>query len=261
MFDLFKKESTPQADDAKSIRDVVLQSIKNQLRKAEGGEGGHIRGIQVYVCCTVEDRTMYESALHVQDDEKLRAEIQRLADDYAVGLPASWKLDVLFVEALPAEAVPVTGTQAAVCLITTKTKVTKAMTAYLYVRNGEAEQPVYEIHSAAGRINIGREARVQTGDGFYRVNQVAFPGTSQNPANKFVSRQHAHINFNAVTGQFVLYADEGGVPPRNKIKVMRGTDVQPIKLYSTQLGHALQPGDQILLGDAALLEFREDKEG
>jgi DNA-binding protein Fis len=256
MFDLFKKNTTPQADDAKSIRDMVMQTIKNQLRKAEGGEGSHIRGIQVYVSSSAEDQSMYESALYIHEEEKLRTEIQRLADDYAVGLPSSWKLEVLFVETLPTEATLVGGTKAAVFLTTTQTKVEQAVTAYLHVRNGEAEKAVYEMRSAAGRINIGREARVQTGDGFYRVNQVAFPGTSADPANKFVSRQHAHIEFNAVTGQFILFADEGGVPPRNKIKVLQGTHVQPIKLYSTQLGHALQPGDQILLGDAALLEFR-----
>ena len=53
----------------------------------------------------------------------------------------------------------------------------------------------------------------------------------------------------------MLFADEGGVPPRNKIKVRSSKEVNPVKLYSSRVGHRLEEGDQILLGESALLEF------
>ena len=95
---------------------------------------------------------------------------------------------------------------------------------------------------------------MQTADSFYRVNTVAFPANSSNESNRFVSRQHAHIEWDAETGAFLLFADEGGVPPRNKVKV-RSADGNIVKLQTIHFGHQLQEGDQIILGDSALLEF------
>jgi hypothetical protein len=54
----------------------------------------------------------------------------------------------------------------------------------------------------------------------------------------------------------MLFADEGGVPPKNKIKVKSANDDNTIKLNSTHIGHLLREGDQIVLGEAAVLEFQ-----
>jgi hypothetical protein len=126
-------------------------------------------------------------------------------------------------------------------------------TAYLKVRAGQAEKTEYTITSTSGRICIGREKKVVTSGGFYRENTIAFTGN--NEINKFVSRQHAHIEFDNDSGYFILYADEGGVPPKNKMKLRSMKNDQPVKLYSTGIGHRLEEGDQILLGESALLEF------
>ncbi len=45
-----------------------------------------------------------------------------------------------------------------------------------YYPDGEAEKEEYTITSAGGKINIGREAKVKTADGFYRKNSIAFGG-------------------------------------------------------------------------------------
>ena len=60
--------------------------------------------------------------------------------------------------------------------ISTKQKpsIHKEATAYLKVLNGEAEQPVYTLHSSTKKINIGREKKVQIADGYLRQNQIAF---------------------------------------------------------------------------------------
>jgi hypothetical protein len=254
MFDIFKKNQDEKPADVKRIRDEILIFIKERLKKLQGGEGQNIKGIQVYVACQPDDRSLYESALYFDETDRFKnEEVQRLADDYAVDLPAEWTMEILFQENLPKEAVKIPGVDAALFIVTRKTAVQKTSTAYIKIRSGHAEKAEYPISSSSGRVCIGREKKVLTSGGFYRENNIAFTGSSD--ANKFVSRQHAHIEFDNDSGCFILYADEGGVPPRNKMKVRSLQNDQPVKLYSTGIGHRLQEGDQILLGESALLEF------
>lgn len=86
------------------------------------------------------------------------------------------------------------------------------------------------------------------------MNDIAFPTESSSKSNKFVSRQHAHIEWNRDAGAFFLYADEGGIPPRNKVKVQTA-DGGIVRLQSTQVGHQLAEGDQIMLGEGVVLGF------
>ena len=91
-------------------------------------------------------------------------------------------------------------------------------------------------------------------DGFYRENLIAFPGDTNDQSNRSVSRQHAHIEWDASGGFFCLYADEGGVPPYNKTKV-RKPDGSIERIQTIEIGHRLQTGDQIMLGEGAVMEF------
>jgi hypothetical protein len=79
--------------------------------------------------------------------------------------------------------------------------------------------------------------------GFFRKNFIAFKDSDEK--NRAVSRQHAHIEWDPDSGAFFLFADDGGVPPGNKIKV-RTTGGAPVKLMTTKLGHRLQEGDQVI---------------
>ena len=254
MFDIFKRNQGEKPADVKRIRDEILLFIKERLRKLQGGEGQNIKGMQVYVACQPDDRTIYESALYFDETDRFKnEEVQRIADDYAVELPVEWTMEIIFQEDIPKEAIKIPGIDTALFIVTKKSVVQKLATAYLKVRAGQAENAEYTITSTSGRICIGREKKVVTSGGFYRENTVAFTGN--NEINKFVSRQHAHIEFDNDSGYFILYADEGGVPPKNKMKVRSLKNDQPVKLYSTGIGHRLEEGDQILLGESALLEF------
>jgi hypothetical protein len=254
MFDIFKRNQEEKPADVKRIRDEILLFIKERLRKLQGGEGQNIKGMQIYIACQPDDRTLYESALYFDEPDRFKnEEVQRIADDYAVELPIEWTMEILFQDSLPKEAVKVPGVDAALFIVTKKSIVQKTATAYLKVRAGQAEKSEYIITSTSGRICIGREKKVLTSGGFYRENTVAFTGN--NEINKFVSRQHAHIEFDNESGCFILFADEGGVPPKNKMKVRSLKNDQPVKLYSTGIGHRLAEGDQVLLGESALLEF------
>jgi hypothetical protein len=255
MFDLFKSRPT----DVKSIRASLLSFIKEQLQKAEGGEGSNIRGLCLYINCKEEEKHLYEGAVYADEEDRFKEEeVQKIADDYAIALPENWTLQIEFVKELPSEALKSPDTDAALFISTRKKpKVFHHATAYIRVLNGQAEKEVYTISSTSGKINIGRERKVQTADGFYRENIIAFPDGSSNESNRSVSRQHAHIEWDAENAAFYLFADEGGVPPHNKMKV-RTVGGLPVKLQTTEIGHRLHEGDQIILGESALLEFRSD---
>lgn len=257
MFGFLKTKGGDERGDVKAMRHQLLQFLKEQLQRWEG-EGTRIKGIQVFVAPAEGERELYEAVVYHHDEAQFRDEIQRIADDYAIGLPPDWALSVLFEEALPAETVKAGSLPIGLHLVTNKKPViNQPGEGKLTVLQGEAEREEYHFTSKEGKICIGREQRSQTAEGFFRINQVAFPANSSSDANKYISRQHAHIEWNAEAGCFFLFADEGGIPPRNKVKVRTATG-NLVKLQTTQIGHPLASGDQIILGEGALLLFTAD---
>lgn len=265
MFDFFKKNNKL---DAKGIRDAILQFIKEELQQLDGGEGTALRRVSVFVSPNEEEKFLYEAALYNGDTEKLREDIQRIADNFALDLPVDWQLTLQFEEQLPAGTLRSEEIKAALKLVMTApavetdaavmdgTAITAGATVTLKVLNGKAEQQEYILTpGATKRINIGREANVQANDGSVRINHIAFPEDPAYESNKYISRQHAHIEWDPAAAVFKLYADEGGVPPGNKTKIRTARDESVYKLNSTFVGYPLKDSDQIILGDAAILEF------
>ena len=255
MFNIFGNDTNKSPQDVKGIREALLRFIKDQLQKVEGGEGKHIKGLQLYIACNAGEKHIYETAVFLGEENRFKDEIQKIADDFAIDLPNVWTLEMLFVDAVPAESTRIDGLKAGLFIKTPENTINKTATAYIRILNGEAEQSEYTIQSTGGRVNIGREKKVQTSDGFFRLNHIAFPDASSNACNKYISRQHAHIEWSKDTGMFVLYADEGGIPPGNKIKIRTVNEADPVKLNFIQLGHMLNEGDQVILGESAVLEF------
>jgi hypothetical protein len=255
MFNLFKSDKENRPVDVKSIRYELLQFIKQELQKAEGGEGGNIKGLNLFVNCQLSEKAIYEAAVYTEEPELFKDEVQRIADDYAVNLPETWLMEVIFDQEFPEEASLSKKLDAAFFIKTSKNFIKQSATAYLRALSGETDQKEYTITSDSEKAHIGRDKKAQGDDGFFRTNHIAFPSDSANDSNKYVSRQHAHIEWNNDAGRFMLFADEGGVPPRNKIKIRSEKSEDIIKLTSTHIGHQLQEGDQIILGESAVLEF------
>ena len=258
MLSIFKQDKENGAMDVKAVRDKLLQFIKEQLSKVEGGEGRGIKALLLFIASDDAEKHLYESAVYFDEENGFKNEVQKIADDFAINLPDNWAMEISFVETVPAEAIKVPELSAALFIQTRKRVLHKFSEAVIKILNGEAEKEEYNITSTGGIISIGRENKVQTPDGFFRINQIAFPSSSSNESNKFVSRQHAHISYDEETGCFLLFADDGGVPPRNKIKV-RSSNGDVFKLQSTEVGHQLQDNDQIVLGDSAVLLFNYKK--
>lgn len=263
-FNFFSKnggEKRPM--DVKSLRDALLRFIKEALQKVEGGEGRHIKELLLYVTPIAEEKHLYEGAVYVHEKEVFRNEIQRIADDYAIELPDDWTIEVIFTDVLPAEASKVPELDAAFLMHTRRQVAHNASSAVAYIRilSGEAEQEEYVVKATDGKINIGRDKKAVTDNGSYRLNKIVFPAVSNDESNKFISRQHAHIEWNKDTECFMIFADEGGVPPRNKTKINIAADDKLIKLNSTQIGHPMSEGDQVILGESAVFLFSIKAEG
>ncbi|MGY4386003.1 hypothetical protein ACVWYN_003053 [Pedobacter sp. UYP24] len=256
MFNLFNKNTPEKPQDVKAIRESLLVFIKQELQKMEGGEGRNIKGFQLFICCLSAEQFMYDSALFSAEQDRFKNEIQRIADDFAIDLPEAWTMETLYVDVLPESAIKMANLDVAFYIKTPEhVAIQKLETGYIKILAGEAEQLVYTIKSGDGRINIGRGRQAQDTDGFFRNNEIAFPDESTNECNKYISRQHAHIEWNNEADAFMLFADDGGVPPRNKVKIRSKSDHNPVKLTFTELGFVLHEGDQIILGESAVLVF------
>ncbi|WP_183566515.1 FHA domain-containing protein [Mucilaginibacter sp. SP1R1] len=262
-FNLFRNKGEKREWDVKSLRDALLRFIKEALQKVEGGEGSHIKELLLFIATTPDDKHLYEGAVYVHEKEKFRNEIQKIADDYALDLPSDWTVEVTFTDDLPAEATKIPELDAAFLMHTRRQVMHNASSAVAYIRilSGEAEQDEYVIKATDDKINIGRDKKAVTENGSYRLNKLVFPATSNDESNKFVSRQHAHIEWNKNGECFMIFADEGGVPPRNKTKIHIAADGKMIKLNSTQIGHPMNEGDQVILGESAVFLFSIKAEG
>jgi hypothetical protein len=114
----------------------------------------------------------------------------------------------------------------------------------LTVLVGTAEQAMYTL--AADRIDLGRSVEVRDRrHRLVRMNHVAFID-QRGEVNQSVSRQHAHITFDASSGTYRLH-DDGSV---------HGTDImrngRTITVPTGSRGVRLRSGDEIVLGDARL---------
>jgi hypothetical protein len=255
MFEFLKQKNNPVQPDVKTTRQLLLNFIKEQLQRWEG-EGSFIKGMQLFLSPAGQDKHVYEAVVYYHEPGKFQNEdVQKLADDYAIDLPVDWTMDILFTDESPAEAIKAREIPVALHIVTNrKPTINRPTAARITVLSGEAEKNIYQVNSKDGKICIGRDKETQTPEGFYRVNNIAFPGNSSDPANKYISRQHAHIEWNADAGCFFLYADEGGLPPKNKVKVKTGTG-ELVRLQAAHIGHPLAENDQIVLGEMALLQF------
>ena len=249
MFNLSKEKT----HDVKSIRHILLQNIKEKLQRVQGNEGENIMGICLFINCSEYHKYLYESAVYSGIPGKFKTEeVQKIADDYAISLSSFFRLEISFTNLFPQHAELLKEMDAAIFISTKRSGLTnKQSSAFMKVLNGEAEQDTYLLDSSGGRINIGRESRVQAAGNYVRKNTIAFRPTEHNRA---VSRQHAHIEWEADSNSFLIFADEGGIPPNNKVNVRTPEGVL-VKMQAIEVGHRLQEGDQVILGDMAVLEF------
>ena len=134
-----------------------------------------------------------------------------------------------------------------------------ARVAKLVVRDGAANTPELRLEKA--RTNIGRVVDVYRSEGIYRRNDLAF--VEDNPINRSVSREHAHILFDRASGEYRLYNDrwysrDGPHPGECGTWIVR--DGMSQEVHRNARGTRLEPGDEIRFGRAVVV-FEMDSGG
>lgn len=113
----------------------------------------------------------------------------------------------------------------------------------LVILQGQASQSVYAL--GASRVNIGRLAEVlDDRERLVRRNQVAFAETGD-AITSTVSRAHAHIRYDAVSGEYRLHDDHSAYGT----SLFRDGALVSVPAGASR-GVALAAGDEIYFGQA-----------
>jgi hypothetical protein len=120
--------------------------------------------------------------------------------------------------------------------------------ARLVVREGTANAAELAIEKA--RTNIGRVVDVYRDAGLYRRNDLAFAADTE--INRSVSREHAHILHDRVSGEYRLFNDRwyarGGECGTWIVR-----DGMSQEVHRDARGTKLEPGDEIHFGKAVVV--------
>jgi hypothetical protein len=123
--------------------------------------------------------------------------------------------------------------------------------ARLVVVSGTANKA--EIPLQKARTNIGRLIDVYKEEGLSRRNDLAF--AEDNPINRTVSREHAHVVHDKKTGEYRLFNDRWyklGNKAENNCGLWIVRDGMGQEVHRDMRGTRLLPGDEIHLGKAVL---------
>jgi hypothetical protein len=120
--------------------------------------------------------------------------------------------------------------------------------ARLVVREGTANAA--ELVLEKSRINIGRVVDVYREAGLYRRNDLAFGADSE--INRSVSREHAHIVHDRVSGEYRLFNDRW-YPRGGDCGTWIVRDGMSQEVHRNARGTKLEPGDEIHFGKAVVV--------
>ncbi len=123
--------------------------------------------------------------------------------------------------------------------------------ARLIVAAGDANKP--ELALQKSRTNIGRLVDVYKSEGLSRRNDLAF--AEDNPINRTVSREHAHILFDKKTGEYRLFNDrwyKRGNKAESNCGLWIVRDGMGQEVHRDTRGTRLVAGDEIHFGKAVV---------
>lgn len=121
----------------------------------------------------------------------------------------------------------------------------------LVVREGTANAAELKLEKA--RINIGRTVDVYRDEGLFRRNDLAFSEDTE--INRSVSREHAHITYDQVAGEFRLFNDRWyarGEKRQPECGTWIVRDGMSREVNRDSRGTKLEAGDEIHFGRAVV---------
>jgi hypothetical protein len=238
-----------ESPEVAEIRIAVLDEVKKKIQRAGGQALFPYNVVRVVIRAAGDEAAVFELDFFRRFfDEEVRKglakEACRFPEDLRVEIRTAdataddrW-LRVETVAEDPAPAVEANPPRA-------------RRTARLIVAAGsasKAEVPIQKI-----RTNIGRLTEVYKAEGLSRRNDLAF--AEDNPINRTVSREHAHILHDKKTGEYRLFNDrwyQRGNTAENNCGLWIVRDGMGQEVHRDARGTRLLPGDEIHLGKAVL---------
>jgi hypothetical protein len=238
-----------ESPEVAEIRIAVLEEVKKKIQRAGGQALFPYNVVRIQIRAAAPEGAVFEREFFRRFfDEELRKglskEACRFPEDLRVEIRATeqspddghW----LRVETLAEDIAP---------LPDEAPRARKA--ARLVVSSGSANKA--EIPLQKARINIGRLTDVYKAEGLSRRNDLAF--AEDNPINRTVSREHAHIVHDKKTGEYRLFNDrwyKRGDKTENNCGLWIVRDGMGQEVHRDTRGTRLLPGDEIHLGRAVI---------
>jgi hypothetical protein len=235
-----------ESPEVAEIRIAVLDEVKKKIQRAGGQALFPYNLVRIRIRAAADEGAVFERDFFRRFfDEELRKSLSkeacRFPDDLRVEIRATneegkWlRIETLAEEIAPPleEAPPA------------------RRLAKLVVSAGAANKS--EIPLQKARINIGRLAEVYKAEGLSRRNDLAF--AEDNPINRTVSREHAHIVHDKKTGEYRLFNDrwyKRGNKAENNCGLWIVRDGMGQEVHRDARGTRLEPGDEIHLGKAVV---------
>jgi len=235
-----------ESPEVAEIRIAVLDEVKKKIQRAGGQALFPYNVVRIQIRAEAEEGAIFERDFFRRFfDEELRKGLSkegcRFPEDLRVEIRAvegngKW----LHVEMLAEEIAPLP-----------EEPPRARRTARLVVSAGTANKS--EIPLQKARTNIGRLGDVYKSEGLSRRNDLAF--AEDNPINRTVSREHAHISHDKKTGEYRLFNDRWytrGNKAENNCGLWIVRDGMGQEVHRDTRGTRLLPGDEIHLGKAVV---------
>lgn len=239
-------QAVGESPEVAEIRIAVLDEVRKKIQRA-GGEALfpynlvriHIRAPQDHAAVFEHDffrRYFNEELRKCLSKEACRFPAELRVETRASSEEAKW----LRIETLAEEIVPLAEEAPRARRV-----------AKLVVSAGTANKS--EIPLQKARTNIGRLTEVYKAEGLSRRNDLAF--AADNPINRTVSREHAHIVHDKKSGEYRLFNDrwyQRGDKAGNNCGLWIVRDGMGQEVHRDTRGTRLEPGDEIHLGKAVV---------
>lgn len=237
-----------ESPEVAEIRIAVLDEVKKKIQRAGGHALFPYNVVRIQIRAggnegAVFEREFFRAFFNEELRKGLAREACRFPQDLRVEIRASEQMPAdddrwLWVEMLAEDVAPIS-----------EPAPSDHPAAKLVVSAGTANKS--EIPLEKARTNIGRLTDVYKAEGLSRRNDLSF--AEDNPINRTVSREHAHIIHDRQSGEYRLFNDRwykrGNKAESNcGLWIVRNGMGQEV--HRDARGTRLLPGDEIHLGKA-----------
>jgi hypothetical protein len=237
--------TSPDPDEPPELAEIRL-AILDQVREKSYRSGG--RKVFPYDLLRVELRGVEQSRAPMFTGQFFRKyleqEVHGALRTGGCRYPDNLRVDVAATVGLPRKDEPWLVVEA----VSLEQAGTGKNSARLVVRCGDASTAELPLEKA--RINIGRVVDVYRDAGLFRRNDLAFP--AETDVNRSVSREHAHIVHDRLSGEYRLFNDRwyarGGDCGTWIVR-----DGMSQEVHRNARGTKLEPGDEIHFGKAVVV--------